>query len=129
MGYRIAGAGGHPCYERSQAGVGGAGVAAFEEAGAGVEGEAALGFAFGGAVLRQALTVASTPVGSDGLVLDMPQPVERLPDFALGHVSVQDAAAQWAAPLLLNGLQAAGAQLRLLDACAAPGGKTGHLLD
>jgi 16S rRNA (cytosine967-C5)-methyltransferase len=42
---------------------------------------------------------------------------------------VQDAAAQWAAPLLLNGLKAAGASLRLLDACAAPGGKTGHLLE
>ena len=66
---------------------------------------------------------------SSGVQLEKAVPVYALPGFAQGHVSVQDAAAQWAAPLLLNGLQAAGAQLRLLDACAAPGGKTGHLLE
>ena len=66
---------------------------------------------------------------SSGVQLDKAVPVHVLPGFAQGHVSVQDAAAQWAAPLLLKGLQAAGAQLRLLDACAAPGGKTGHLLE
>ena len=66
---------------------------------------------------------------SSGAQLDKAVPVHVLPGFAQGHVSVQDAAAQWAAPLLLKGLQAAGAQLRLLDACAAPGGKTGHLLE
>ena len=64
-----------------------------------------------------------------GVQLQKAVPVYALPGFAQGHVSVQDAAAQWAAPLLLKGLQAAGAQLRLLDACAAPGGKTGHLLE
>ncbi len=53
-----------------------------------------------------------------------PQPVDVLPGFAEGHVSVQDAAAQLAAPWLLDGV--AG---RVLDACAAPGGKTGHLLE
>ena len=53
-----------------------------------------------------------------------PQPVEALPGFGEGHVSVQDAAAQLAAPWLLDGV--AG---RVLDACAAPGGKTGHLLE
>jgi 16S rRNA (cytosine967-C5)-methyltransferase len=43
---------------------------------------------------------------------------------------VQDAAAQLAAPLLLDGLEPAdGQRLRLLDACAAPGGKTAHLLE
>jgi 16S rRNA (cytosine967-C5)-methyltransferase len=47
-----------------------------------------------------------------------------LPGFASGWISVQDAAAQWAAPLL--DLHPA---LRVLDACAAPGGKTGHLLE
>ena len=74
----------------------------------------------------KAITIAGVPCG---VQLDKAVPVHVLPGFAQGHVSVQDAAAQWAAPLLLKGLQAAGAQLRLLDACAAPGGKTGHLLE
>ena len=56
--------------------------------------------------------------------LAKPQPVDRLPGFAVGDVSVQDAAAQIAAPwLLMHGGK------RILDACAAPGGKTGHLLE
>jgi len=76
----------------------------------------------------QELGVASTPVGSDGLVLEAPQPVERLPAFAQGHVSVQDAAAQMAATLLLEGREWAPTD-RVLDACAAPGGKTAHLLE
>lgn len=50
--------------------------------------------------------------------------VEDLPDFASGGVSVQDAMAQWAATLLQP-----RAGERILDACAAPGGKTGHLLE
>ena len=53
-----------------------------------------------------------------------PQPVEKLPGFAAGHVSVQDAGAQLAAPWLLQGLSGP-----VLDACAAPGGKSGHLLE
>jgi len=53
-----------------------------------------------------------------------PAAVESLPGFAEGLVSVQDAAAQIAAPWLL-----AGRSGRVLDACAAPGGKTGHLLE
>ena len=76
----------------------------------------------------QAIGVSSTPVGEDGLVLDAPQPVERLPGFALGHCSVQDAAAQMAATLLLEGRSWSTAE-RVLDACAAPGGKTAHLLE
>ena len=72
------------------------------------------------------ITAAGLP---SGVQLDKAVPVHVLPGFSQGHVSVQDAAAQWAAPLLLTGLKAAGAQLRLLDACAAPGGKTGHLLE
>ena len=60
--------------------------------------------------------------------LEQPVPVDKLPGFAQGWVSVQDAAAQVAAPLLLGGYAATGA-LRILDACAAPGGKTGHLLE
>src|SRR5690606_36531382 len=50
--------------------------------------------------------------------------VAELPGFAEGHASVQDAAAQLATHLL-----APQAGERVLDACAAPGGKTGHLLE
>ena len=61
----------------------------------------------------------------DGAVkLTEPAPVEALPGFAEGLVSVQDAAAQLAAPWLLR--RNGG---RVLDACAAPGGKSGHLLE
>ena len=62
------------------------------------------------------------------IVLDQAVPVQALPGFASGNVSVQDTAAQMAAPLLLEGLQCS-ADARILDACAAPGGKTGHLLE
>ncbi|MEG0004029.1 MAG: 16S rRNA (cytosine(967)-C(5))-methyltransferase RsmB [Comamonas sp.] len=68
------------------------------------------------------------PVGESGLELAQPQPVQALPGFAQGQVSVQDAAAQMAAPLLLQGLDLTQ-PLRVLDACAAPGGKTAHLLE
>ncbi len=67
-------------------------------------------------------------VGEAGLQLAQPMAVHQLPGFAEGEVSVQDAAAQLAAPLLLRGLPSPR-PLRLLDACAAPGGKTGHLLE
>lgn len=76
----------------------------------------------------EAIGLAATPVGSDGLVLSAPQPVERLPGFAQGHCSVQDAAAQMAADQLLDGRSWTPAD-RVLDACAAPGGKTAHLLE
>jgi 16S rRNA (cytosine967-C5)-methyltransferase len=68
-------------------------------------------------------------VGRFGILLHRPQPVHAIPGFDEGLVSVQDAAAQLAAPLLLEGLDAGGRQLRVLDACAAPGGKTAHLLE
>lgn len=68
------------------------------------------------------------PVGISGLQLTTPVAVQQLPGFAQGWVSVQDAAAQWAAPLLLSGLPETR-NLRVLDACAAPGGKTAHLLE
>ena len=58
------------------------------------------------------------------VILERPQPIGRLPGFADGIVSVQDAGAQLAAPLL-----AVRAGMRVLDACAAPGGKTGHILE
>lgn len=58
------------------------------------------------------------------LTLEHPVPIEELPGFTDGLVSVQDAGAQLAAFLL----DPKGSQ-RVLDACAAPGGKTGHLLE
>jgi 16S rRNA (cytosine967-C5)-methyltransferase len=68
------------------------------------------------------------PVGDDGVLLAQPVPVDRLPGFAAGDVSVQDLAAQLAAPLLLAG-RSGTPPLHVLDACAAPGGKTAHLLE
>lgn len=64
-------------------------------------------------------TLAGLPAA---LCLARPKPVDELPGFGEGFVSVQDGAAQLAAPWLL-----AGGGARILDACAAPGGKTGHL--
>ena len=68
--------------------------------------------------------MAATQIGPHAIRLAQPVPVNRIPHFADGWVSVQDAAAQLAAPLLdvADGM-------RVLDACAAPGGKTGHLLE
>ncbi len=61
------------------------------------------------------------------VILERAVAVQALPGFAEGLVSVQDGGAQLAAPLLLTGL--AAAPLRVLDACAAPGGKTAHLME
>ncbi len=77
----------------------------------------------------EALGMSAKAVAQVGVQLAKAVPVHQLPGFEGGHVSVQDAAAQLAAPLLLNGLKKSEAPLRLLDACAAPGGKTGHLLE
>jgi len=70
--------------------------------------------------------LAAIPVGDYGLVLDKARAVHDIPGFAQGLWSVQDTAAQCAAPLLLNGMPNG---IRVLDACAAPGGKTAHLLE
>src|SRR5574343_870624 len=75
-------------------------------------------------VRLQAAGIEARPVGEAGLALARPVVVEALPDFAQGAVSVQDPGAQRAAELL-----APSAGSRVLDACAAPGGKTAHLLE
>ena len=77
----------------------------------------------------EAQGIAAKAVAEFGVQLLKAVPVHQLPGFSEGHVSVQDAAAQLATPLLLNGLNPSQQALRLLDACAAPGGKTGHLLE
>ncbi|OGB07959.1 MAG: 16S rRNA (cytosine(967)-C(5))-methyltransferase [Burkholderiales bacterium RIFCSPHIGHO2_12_FULL_69_20] len=86
------------------------------------------------AVGRGATRVDDPALGGQALVLDQPCAVHQLPGFAEGDVSVQDLSAQRAAPLLLGGdqpgaLPALAAGARMLDACAAPGGKTAHLLE
>ena len=72
----------------------------------------------------QTENIAARPLHDRALLLDTPVPISRLPGFAQGEVSVQDAGAQRAATYL--GL-AAGQ--RVLDACAAPGGKSAHMLE
>ncbi len=72
--------------------------------------------------------IRATAAGQWGVTLQEAKPVLQIAGFAEGQVSVQDAGAQLAAGLLLSGLQSA-APLRILDACAAPGGKTAHLLE
>jgi 16S rRNA (cytosine967-C5)-methyltransferase len=75
----------------------------------------------------------ATPAGftlAHALVLDRAVPVQALPGFDTGRVSVQDSNAQLAAPLLLgHGADALKPGAHVLDACAAPGGKSAHLLE
>ena len=68
--------------------------------------------------------IAASQIGPFAIRLAKPIPVTQIPGFEAGMVSVQDAAAQLAAPLL--DVQSG---MRVLDACAAPGGKTCHLLE
>ena len=68
--------------------------------------------------------IFATRLGDYAVKLKRAVPVTQIPGFAEGLVSVQDAAAQLAAPLLQ-----VEEGMRVLDACAAPGGKTGHLLE
>lgn len=70
------------------------------------------------------IQASATAHSDDGLLLQQPCDVNSLPGFASGDVSVQDEAAQLAAPLLDT-----SPGQRILDACCAPGGKTGHLLE
>ena len=73
---------------------------------------------------RENIPAAATPYSPVGIKLEKPVPVEYLPGFQDGLVSVQDLAAQLAVPLLEP-----GPGQRILDACAAPGGKLAHLLE
>jgi 16S rRNA (cytosine967-C5)-methyltransferase len=68
--------------------------------------------------------IEATHVGGQAVILTRPQAVEKIPGFTDGIVSVQDYGAQLAAYLL--DLTPA---LKVLDACCAPGGKTGHILE
>ncbi|HWM68029.1 MAG TPA: 16S rRNA (cytosine(967)-C(5))-methyltransferase RsmB [Steroidobacteraceae bacterium] len=73
-----------------------------------------------------AVDIAATPLewAPAAVRLERPVAVAQLPGFSEGLVSVQDAGAQLAAKLL-----DVQPRMRVLDACAAPGGKTGHLLE
>ena len=68
--------------------------------------------------------IASSRAGLAAVIVERPRPVDTLPGYAEGLFSVQDAGAQLAAPLLT-----AASGMRVLDACAAPGGKTTHLAE
>jgi 16S rRNA (cytosine967-C5)-methyltransferase len=70
------------------------------------------------------IEAAATPLASTGITLSTGTNVEQIPGFYKGQASVQDIGAQLAAELL-----DARAGERVLDACAAPGGKTGHILE
>jgi len=75
-------------------------------------------------LLKDGIASRASEYAPDALLLDKASDVRSLPGFREGAVSVQDAAAQLAAPLL----KLAPGQ-RVLDACAAPGGKTCHMLE
>lgn len=72
----------------------------------------------------EAAGIASRIAGAAAILVDKPVPVERIPGFADGLCSIQDLGAQAAA-----GLLDAQPGMRVLDACAAPGGKAAHLLE
>ena len=74
--------------------------------------------------LFEANGITAKPAGEIGVIVDDPQPVTALPGFDAGAFAVQDLGAQLAAPLL-----EIEPGMRVLDACAAPGGKTAHMLD
>lgn len=84
--------------------------------------------------LEDAELPAHLDAASGAIVLQHAVPVKKLPGFDQGDVSVQDLSAQLAASILLKACQfkpnaEAHAKPRVLDACAAPGGKTAHLLE
>lgn len=72
---------------------------------------------------KENLKAVIIPETENGILFESPLAVSELPGFLSGEISVQDGAAQLAAPLL-----DLTSDLRVLDACAAPGGKLTHLL-
>jgi 16S rRNA (cytosine967-C5)-methyltransferase len=75
-------------------------------------------------LLQEGIRARAMRHAAHGIIVESPVPVEALPGFAGGRVSVQDGAAQ-----LATGLLDLAAGQRVLDACAAPGGKTAHILE
>ena len=75
-------------------------------------------------LMEKGIAARACRYSEDGIVLDAPMDVDALPGFVEGHCSVQDEGAQLAAMLLDT-----GPGMRVLDACAAPGGKTCHVLE
>jgi 16S rRNA (cytosine967-C5)-methyltransferase len=73
---------------------------------------------------RADIMAISTHHSPDGVIITKPIPIESLPGFKDGHFSVQDEAAQLSR--LVMGIDTSGS---ILDACAAPGGKTTHILE
>lgn len=69
-------------------------------------------------------SISAEQIGQNAVRLTQALTVDKLPGFLDGEVSIQDAGAQYAAHFL-----AATDGMRVLDACAAPGGKTAHLLE
>ncbi len=80
--------------------------------------------AYADLLMAAGMTARPIPETEAGLMLDRPVPAQTLPGFETGLVSVQDGGAQLAAQLL----DAQPGQ-RVLDACAAPGGKTANILE
>lgn len=70
------------------------------------------------------ITGSLSELSPSGIILDESCPVAKLPGFMEGEISIQDTAAQLAASLLML-----EPEQRILDACAAPGGKTTHILE
>ncbi|MTI62952.1 16S rRNA (cytosine(967)-C(5))-methyltransferase RsmB [Methylophaga sp.] len=73
---------------------------------------------------EQGIAAQALEAGNAAILLSSPCDVHNLPGFFDGSASVQDGAAQMVADLL-----AIQPGQRILDACAAPGGKTGHILE
>lgn len=76
---------------------------------------------------QHSIDATPTSFSGDGVQLAQAMPVDQLPGFSEGLVSVQDEAAQLSASLLLDNHYESA--LTILDACSAPGGKTAHLLE
>lgn len=72
----------------------------------------------------QGIKAQPSSISPSGIILAHPLPVDQIPGFSSGRVSVQDEAAQLAAHL-----QELSPEQHVLDACCAPGGKTGHILE